>query len=343
MTLEPIDGGFSTPEPVAAIAYLVSLSATVLWTYGLVAMVNQRLSAEIVVDARNMHTVFVTSPDCSIISRLDDGKIDDVNEGFTRLTGYGRADAVGRTTVELGLWADAGSRERYVSAVVEHGAVSDFPMTLRRQDSSTVECLVAGSTLTLEDEPYLISVVRDVTQQRRWEAELVHEATTDSLTGLPNRRQFLADCARELHRVERSGGSLAVAVLDIDHFKEINDRHGHATGDEALASFSTTVCSIIRDIDTCGRLGGDEFAILLPDADLADAVAALERIRAAFEETPCEADGHQLLITISAGVAQARPGDDTVDTMLVRADRALYDAKETGRNRVVAERPGWRP
>ena len=334
---EPIDGEFSTPGVLLAVAYLVTLSATVLSTFGLVAMVVQRLSAEIVVDAHNMRNVFSTSPDCSMIRRIDDGTLDDVNDGFTRLTGFSRTEAIGRTTLDLGLWVDVAARERYVRAIAERESVSDFPMVLRRKDGSTAECIVAGSTLTLHDEPYVISVVRDVTEQRRLEAELLHEATTDSLTGLPNRRDFLASCEQELRRAAHGDGPLAVAVIDVDHFKEVNDTHGHATGDRALVTFSQAVASVIRDVDTCGRLGGDEFALLLPDSDVDRAREVVERLRLELARRSLEANGQQVHIAISAGVAASCPGGDTVDGLLLRADHALYEAKEQGRNRVVAE------
>ncbi len=340
VTRQPIDSGFSTTSPVTTIAYLISVSATVLWTFGLVAMVNQRLSADVTTEARNMHSVFVTGPDCAIISRLVDGRIDDVNEGFTTLTGFDRSEVIGRTTVDLGLWNDSVTREGFVRAVSEQGSVADYPMLLRRRDATTVDCIVAASTLTLDNEPYLISVIRDVTQQRRMEADLVHEATTDGLTGLPNRRHFLSVCQRELHRAGRSEGALSIAVIDVDHFKEINDQHGHAAGDAVLECLARTLESIVRDIDTCGRLGGDEFAVLLPDDDLDHAVMALERVRRELQDMPCVADGREVRITISAGVAEAMPGVDTVDAVMVRADGALYEAKERGRNRVVAEREG---
>ena len=333
----PVDNAFYAPSPVNAGAFLASLATAVLWTFGLVVMMNQRLAAAVGVDARNMHAVFATGPDCAIISRLGDGRIDDVNEGFTHLTGFLREDVIGRTSVDLGLWVDPELRHAYVQKVASEGVVADFPMRLRRSDGVTLDCVLAASVLTLNDQPYLITVARDVTRQRRMEAELLHEATTDSLTGLPNRRHFLAVCERELRRAQRGGGSFAVAVIDIDHFKEINDTHGHAAGDAAIVAFSTIVGQGIRDIDTLGRLGGDEFGLLLPDADLDRAVAAVERVRGLVAADAPLVDGHPLAVTLSAGVAVVGADGDTVDAMLIRADRALYDAKGQGRNRVVGE------
>lgn len=333
---DPVADAINTPTPVNIGAYLISMSTVILWTFGLVLMVNQRLAAAIALDARNMHSVFSTGPDCAIISRLDDGAIDDVNDGFTVLTGYSRKDAVGRTTLDLDLWADPSQRHAYVERVASEGRMADFVTVMRRKDGTTIDCLQSSSALTLEDQPYMITVVRDVTQQRRTEAQLHHEATTDSLTELPNRRHFLVTCEHELRRSVRSGSPIAVALVDIDRFKDINDRYGHAAGDGAIKAFASVLRGQLRDVDTVGRLGGDEFGVVLPDANLASAAAALDRVRLALAATSSLVGSDELVLTLSAGVTVRARDDDTVDTLLARADGALYDAKEQGRDRVVA-------
>jgi diguanylate cyclase (GGDEF)-like protein len=128
---------------------------------------------------------------------------------------------------------------------------------------------------------------------------------------------------------------LAVAVLDIDRFKAINDTYGHATGDAAVTAFAQVVRAQVRDVDTLGRLGGDEFGLVLPDADLGSAAAVLERVRTALTEASSLLAGHEVAMTMSAGVTDAGRDGDTVDVLLARADSALYVAKEQGRNRVV--------
>lgn len=338
----PVADALYTPTPVNIGAFLASMSTVILWTFGLVLMINERLAASIALEARNMHSIFSTGPDCAIISRLDDGAIDDVNDGFTTLTGFSRDEAVGRTTLDLGLWVEPGLRLEYVDRVAVEGALTDFAMLMRRKDGTAFDCLLSSSSLTLDDQPYMITVARDVTVQRRMEAQLLHEATTDSLTGLPNRRHFLSVCERELRRASRSTGPVAVAVVDMDHFKDINDLHGHATGDAAIIAFAEAVTSRIRDIDTFGRLGGDEFGLLFPDADLDRAAAAVERVRVALTAEPLLIDGHRMTLTFSAGVAVNDGPADTVDELIARADRALYDAKERGRNRVEPHSREWR-
>lgn len=169
-------------------------------------------------------------------------------------------------------------------------------------------------------------------RKRKEEAELL--ARMDVLTGIPNRRAFMQAAEQEVLRAQRYGSPLTVAVLDLDHFKTINDTYGHATGDHVLINRAGLLEASVREVDTVGRLGGEEFAILMPGTPLSEAIQAIERIRQAFEQHPIS-DGEQLIrSTASFGVAEYPGTDPTVDGLLAKADGALYLAKARGRNRV---------
>ncbi|MEG3180203.1 GGDEF domain-containing protein [Sphingomonas sp. LT1P40] len=164
------------------------------------------------------------------------------------------------------------------------------------------------------------------------EAALRRAATIDDLTGLLNRRAFLAALDVEIARATRSGGSMAVALIDLDHFKRINDRFGHQGGDETLRKFAEIATQTMRNTDAMGRIGGEEFALLMPDTDQIQSGIAGERLREAI------ARRHFILpsggiapVTISVGVAHFKPGE-TAEQLLQRADEALYEAKDSGRN-----------
>ena len=171
--------------------------------------------------------------------------------------------------------------------------------------------------------------------KERDDARMERLATTDDLTGLLNRRAFFerADAARML--ALRQHQPIALLMLDIDHFKQINDRFGHATGDEALLAFSLTCGEVLREHDILGRMGGEEFALALPGTDLAGAVHAAERLRQAVMDTRLLTCGNQYTMTVSIGVVAIEPGED-LPSALARADHALYQAKHAGRNRVEA-------
>lgn len=157
--------------------------------------------------------------------------------------------------------------------------------------------------------------------------------TFDSLTRAYSRRSILDELEHELQRCERSDGRLAVLVLDIDHFKSINDRYGHAAGDSALRHFAQVVPKAVRASDRFGRLGGEEFVLLMYGCDAAHALVQAQRVCDALRDSPLYLQGQEVRMTTSGGVATFQPGD-TADGILARADLALYKAKELGRDRI---------
>lgn len=162
---------------------------------------------------------------------------------------------------------------------------------------------------------------------------LHRQATRDVMTDLLNRRATEVALRRELKRVERHGGKLAFAIIDIDFFKDVNDTYGHAGGDEVLIELAQIFEESIRASDMVGRWGGEEFAMILPETDEGAGVALLERLRARIERHRFINGAH---VTISAGISEAR-SDDAVSSIALRADHAMYCAKESGRNRVCTE------
>ncbi|MBK6405767.1 MAG: GGDEF domain-containing protein [Holophagales bacterium] len=169
---------------------------------------------------------------------------------------------------------------------------------------------------------------------------ILERATTDALTGLPNRVTFLDRAQRELARAERSGSSLALAMLDIDHFKRFNDRYGHQAGDRVLSMAGRAVAGAVRGIDIAGRYGGEELVLVLVDVEGDAAVAAVERVRAAIAEV--RLPHVQENVTASAGVALHHGAFDSagVSSLIRRADEALYASKAAGRDRTTVESRG---
>lgn len=161
-----------------------------------------------------------------------------------------------------------------------------------------------------------------------------HQATHDPLTGMLNRRAIINQLHRELNRTGRHGDALAVGMCDIDHFKRVNDTHGHQTGDEVLCGLAQVLHDSIREYDSVGRMGGEEFLVITPMKSLSDCVSIFSRLCAGVSEKKIATRSGDLSITVSIGVARAVAGS-TVDELLGMADTALYRAKEEGRNRVV--------
>ncbi|WP_426337425.1 GGDEF domain-containing protein [Pseudoduganella sp. R-31] len=167
-------------------------------------------------------------------------------------------------------------------------------------------------------------------------AELTRQATTDSMTGIANRRHFMERGNDEIERARRYHLPLTLLLLDIDHFKQINDRFGHAAGDKLLQVIAQACQSNARNVDLPGRLGGEEFALLMPETSAIAARLAAERLRRAISAIPPALSGVPHQVTASFGIAALKSHDASMDSLVVRADAALYRAKNGGRNRVEA-------
>ena len=159
-------------------------------------------------------------------------------------------------------------------------------------------------------------------------------ATRDELTGLPNRRHMMELMEQELRRCVRSGHTFCLAVIDIDHFKQVNDTHGHGVGDEVLTQLAYEMQGALRLSDVLARWGGEEFVAMLSDSRAALARGGVERVRDTVAGLSCQAEGVVLQVTVSIGLAEHHAGESVAQT-LARADRALYEAKAKGRNQVV--------
>lgn len=212
------------------------------------------------------------------------------------------------------------------------GYAVDAPGMLRHDAFDTLAYLSGYMIMIVNGFGFLLMC------KQKDDAKMERLATTDCLTGVLNRGAFFerAESARML--TTRLRKPIALLMLDIDHFKEINDRFGHASGDQALVVFAETVRCVLRDHDIMGRLGGEEFALALPGTDLEGAQQAAERLRVAVTEAPVDIGGSAHAMTVSIGVVLIDPAE-AVTTALARADHALYAAKSGGRNRVEVAAP----
>jgi diguanylate cyclase (GGDEF)-like protein len=161
--------------------------------------------------------------------------------------------------------------------------------------------------------------------------KLAHE---DELTGLNNRRAFMNLSKSMVHLCRRKRSPVSCLVIDVDHFKQVNDRHGHGAGDSVLMHMGTLLAREFRSSDVCGRLGGEEFCVVLPETDLQGAAAAAEQFRRAVDSQPVMWLGQPIPVSVSIGISS---GDDDLTELLHRADVAMYEAKTSGRNRVVCQ------
>lgn len=204
-----------------------------------------------------------------------------------------------------------------------------------RSLSAGINSMIARIATTQEE---LQQQIEQATQELRNQKDVAEQAArTDALTGVASRRAFSEAAEVEMQRALRYHTELSLLMMDLDHFKVVNDTHGHVTGDAVLVSFAQTVLQLVRKLDLVARLGGEEFVVLLPNISAEQATALAERIRQAVDDSHLLVDGKPLRFSVSIGVAQFDRRELSLTGWLARADAALYRAKAQGRNRVVLE------
>lgn len=232
----------------------------------------------------------------------------------------------------------------HISEVVGHIGRGELDARTDPARRGILDALAQGvdamADAVASDQARLEQRVRVATEElRRQKEEAERQARVDLLTGLGTRRAFTEAAQAEVLRAHRYGEPLALLMFDLDHFKAINDTFGHAVGDAVLAGFGRDLAAGLREVDVMARLGGEEFVALLPRCDPASAEAAAERVRQLAEQRQLQQHGRTIRVTVSVGVALLHPHDADWEALLARADRALYEAKRHGRNRVVVAPP----
>ena len=265
-----------------------------------------------------------------------EGRYISANPALARIYGYESPDELMSSLAAAGrsLYVDATRRADFERLMREVGSVTQFESQAHRRDGSVIWISENARVVRATDGRalYYEGTVEDITERKRYQAELEFQATHDALTGLPN-RGLLEDRLRQaIGYAHRNGSLVAVAFIDLDRFKVINDSLGHGSGDEVLMRVSRRIRGALREIDTVARQGGDEFVVVLAEQPTVESVVAVvERI---IEEVaqPVTIDGRELYVTCSVGIALYPTDGGDVTTLLRNADAAMFSAKERGRN-----------
>ncbi len=313
-----------------------SLLLLLLWRGGRQARALSQSEARLSLQEQRMRRMVEASP-CAL------GLLD-FSTDHIRYLNPDMADLVGRPVSELAgqpmasLFAQPEDWAACRAALREAGTVREREYALHTS-GGTLRWVDLSATLLAGNgggDDVLVSMM-DVTQRVAREHRLSHEAGTDALTGLANRRRFLEQGGEMFELAHRHQRPLALLMIDLDHFKQVNDLYGHGIGDEVLVRMARLLDATLRTGDLAVRLGGEEFVALLPETDLTHALEAAERLREAVENAPLMlADSRLLAFTVSIGVAALRDEHAELHNLLAQADAALYRAKHAGRNRVTS-------
>lgn len=284
-------------------------------------------------------SLFESSRDAVMI--LDRNRYIDCNKAALGIFGCKNAEEfIGKQlsdfTPELQPSGGSSSEEaaKHIENAFERGSYF-FEWMHKRLNGEEFPAEIMLSEVEVEGKQMLQALARDITKRKAMEDELKRLASTDPLTGADNRRSFLDKGAYELLRSRRYNHSFSFLMLDIDHFKSINDTFGHYTGDLVLKELVSESKKVLRATDLFGRLGGEEFAVILPETDAETAVKAGERLRNELSNVRVESDQGPVSFTVSIGLAMREGDTDTLVNIMGRADAALYKAKDAGRNRLV--------
>jgi diguanylate cyclase (GGDEF)-like protein/PAS domain S-box-containing protein len=265
-----------------------------------------------------------------IIIDAETHKIVDVNPMAESMIGISKGDIVNNICHKFICPAEEGK-----CPITDLGhKVDNSERILLSKGDKEIPILKTVTSTTISGRVHLVESFLDITEIRKMQEELKILSTTDFLTGLYNRRHFLELFEKEFSRALRFDKKISFMMLDLDHFKKINDTYGHHAGDKALVTFSDLTKSLLRKYDILCRFGGEEFAIFCPETSTEEAALVAERIRKEIEKNTILYDGMEIKLTVSIGIAEFIHSDKEVDDIIKRADKALYKAKFSGRNNV---------
>ncbi|WP_426195801.1 sensor domain-containing diguanylate cyclase [Massilia sp. DWR3-1-1] len=324
-------------------ARVLSLSVVKLGEARLMAVLNDvtdqvRRERELRQTGAWLNAILTGISDYAIVRLDPQGMIESWNESIGRVTGYNAAHTIGRSGAMFyapGTTTDHHLADRLAEADRDGWSLDDGVRV--RADGSEFRVSTMITPLREHDDGATTAysmIMRDIGDKQPGAERERNAALRDYLTGLGNRRAFFEAAEVELDRHRRSPRPTALIMFDADHFKAVNDRHGHAGGDAVLRHLAAAFNLTFRDIDIVARVGGEEFAVLLPSTGLAGAAELAERLRLLVEQAAVRVDGANIDYTVSAGVAVLDANVTDLEGLMKRADQALYAAKAGGRNRV---------
>lgn len=277
--------------------------------------------------------VYASSSEAMMVTTLD-GQVVDVNPAFTVTTGYTAQEFKGQSSDAIRSECNDGAVIDAMREGVSTRGSWSGEYLIRRKDGSEFPALLTVDTFadSALGEPRRVALIHDMTEKKRAEEVIWRQANFDALTELPNRHMFYNRLRQEIARARQASTQLALLFIDLDRFKEVNDTLGHDQGDVLLKEIARRISAIVRGTDTVARLAGDEFTIILPD--LPDAGAATPIIRALLARiaAPLQLGDESVEVSASIGVALYPRDADSAESLLVRADQAMFAAKSAGRN-----------
>jgi diguanylate cyclase (GGDEF)-like protein/PAS domain S-box-containing protein len=298
-----------------------------------ISVMREQFEDALAAERRKFETTLAAIAD-AVVTVLAGGRVEFVNAAAQRLLGVGTADVRGKPVREVLRLLDGEARP--IDLVAHAGAGENVRRGsgYLRTENGTIDVAYVASRIDAEEGGTVV-VLRDVTVEHRVALRLSFEAAHDPLTGLENRRAFIERLDEAVHGARERGEHHAVAFLDLDRFKIVNDRFGHAVGDRLLREIGAVMGRVVRGGDVLARIGGDEFALLLASCRVEDARRIAEKLRLAVDAYRIVHHGDQLSVGVSVGLAPIEADTPSASQALEEADAACYQAKAAGRNAIA--------
>lgn len=296
----------------------------------LLGRASYRLSGEYLSQEKQFYSIFDSSP-YGIATLDEEGRIQLWNRAARSMFGYSSNEATRMDFREL--LDEPGEKLEELLESKDSDESEDFrELQACRRDGRTFPVNLGIRSWELQGRTFYTLMAEDITERKKYQKKIERMARRDDLTNLLNRATFMRKLSEEFERVDRYDGDLSVVMIDVDHFKEINDTHGHLAGDEILKGLADTFRENTRGTDFCGRYGGEEFCVALPETDTVKAEEMAERLRSTIETSEYVED---VPVTCSFGVTEYNETVEVLDDLMARADDALYQSKQNGRNQTT--------
>ncbi|WP_027469472.1 diguanylate cyclase [Deefgea rivuli] len=315
---------------------MLGLSLMMIYYFWRSQRLNQTLiqkESKLIASEARFRQMIEAMPIGLILARMPDFLILYINQPAAQTLDMPQATALSKRAFDF--YHDTAEFKQQINQLTELKAPQNIECILQKNTKEQFWGSISISMVQGTETQMLLIGIVDISERKQLEAELKHQATTDVLSGLFNRAHFIHSASNEMQRIQRHQRNASLLMLDIDHFKRVNDNYGHDAGDLVIQAIALTCKNILRDIDILGRLGGEEFAALLPETTPAAALQVAERLRSAIECSRIQLkDGQIIRITSSIGVTEVSIHDEIIDIPLKRADLAMYASKKNGRNQV---------
>ncbi|CAZ87042.1 conserved membrane hypothetical protein [Thiomonas arsenitoxydans] len=280
----------------------------------------------------NLRHLFEVCPVPLVLSQQDNGSVLRFNRAAQALLDPERRHTEPGSAYASNFYADARARSAVTDALKARGEAGPVDVRMLTSSGNHIHVMLAASSLRYDNKAAVLTSLVEITDRKQREQALTRMTQTDALTGLYNRRGFFERANALLQSARDQAPSLL--LIDADHFKRVNDAHGHAVGDTVLVQLANRMNAALREGDVIGRIGGEEFAVFLPATSLENAYELADRIRLSVSRHALRIQGLRVPMTLSIGVTVLQLGESTLEAALGRADTAMYQAKQNGRNRV---------